>query len=192
MPEPKGDITQLLQAWRAGDRAAENELFALVLPNMRRLAHYLMKGERKGHTLQPTELVNQAYFRLVAAKDRDWQNRQHFFAIAGRAMRRYLIDYARGRPDAEFVALEERIDFIKADSAKLDVAVTIDRLLDQLGETKPEWCTLVELKYFLGLTDEEACETLGLTLRTMQRQWRDARQWLFEHMESGNASQSAG
>ena len=192
MPEPTGDITQLLHAWRAGDRAAENELFALVLPNMRRLAHYLMKRERKGHTLQPTELVDQVYFRLVAAKDRDWQNRQHFFAIAARAMRRYLIDYARGRPNAEFVALEGMDNFIKADSAKLDLAVTIDRLLDQLAETKPDWCMLVEVKYFLGLTDEEAAETLGLKLRSMQRMWREARQWLYEHMESGNASQSAG
>jgi RNA polymerase sigma factor (TIGR02999 family) len=192
MPEPMGDITQLLQAWRAGDREAENELFALVLPNMRRLAHYLMKGERKGHSLQPTELVDQVYFRLVAAKDRDWQNRQHFYAIAARAMRRYLIDHARGRPDAEFVALEGMDNFIKADSAKLDLAVTIDRLLDQLGETKPDWCMLVEVKYFLGLTDEEAAETLGLKLRTMQRMWCEARQWLYEHMESGNANQSAG
>ena len=192
MPEPMGDITQLLHAWRAGDREAENQLFALVLPNMRRLAHYLMKRERKGHTLQPTELVDQVYFRLVAAKDRDWQNRQHFFAIAARAMRRYLIDYARGRPDAELVALEGMENFLKADSAKLDLAVTIDRLLDQLAETKPDWCMLVEVKYFLGLTDEEAAETLGLKLRSMQRMWREARQWLYEHMESGNASQSAG
>src|SRR5262249_11089276 len=102
MPEKAGDITLLLQQWRAGDRAAENDLFALVLPNLRRLAHYLMKGERKGHSLQATELIDQVYVRLVAAKDRDWQNRQHFFAIAARAMRRYLIDHARGRPNAEF------------------------------------------------------------------------------------------
>jgi DNA-directed RNA polymerase specialized sigma24 family protein len=83
-------------------------------------------------------------------------------------------------------------NFLKADSAKLDLAVTIDRLLDQLGETKPDWCMLVEVKYFLGLTDEEAAETLGLKLRTMQRMWCEARQWLYEHMESGNANQSAG
>ena len=99
MPENTGNITLLLARWREGSRSAENELFALVLPNLQRLAHHLMKGERKGHTLQTTELVDQAYFRMVAAKDRDWRSRQHFFAIAGRAMRRYLIDYARGRPD---------------------------------------------------------------------------------------------
>jgi RNA polymerase sigma factor (TIGR02999 family) len=191
MPET-GDITHLLRRWRAGSRDAENELFTLVLPNLRRLAHYLMKGERKGHTLQPTELVDQVYVRLVAAKDRDWQNRQHFFAIAARAMRRYLIDHARARPDAEFVALEGIENFVPIDSAKLDVAVTVDRLLEQLAEAKPDWCTLVELKYFLGLTDEEAAEMLGLKVRTMQRMWRDARQWLFEHMESGHAEQSSG
>src|SRR5580698_3615504 len=120
-----GDITVLLQKWREGSREAENELFTLVTPNLRRLAHYLMKGERQGHTLQATELVDQVYFRLVGAKNRDWQNRAHFFAIAGRAMRRQLIDHARGRPDAEFIALEEIKNFLPADSAKLDLAVNV-------------------------------------------------------------------
>jgi RNA polymerase sigma factor (TIGR02999 family) len=178
------DITQLLHRWREGSRDAENELFALVLPKLRRLAHYLMKGERKGHSLQPTELVDQIYLKLVAAKDREWRNRGHFFAIAARAMRRYLIDHARGRPDAEFVALEGVKDFLPADTAEVDLAITVDRLLDQLAETKPEWCRLVEVKYFLGLTDEEAADALGIKLRTMQRMWRDARQWLFERTES--------
>jgi RNA polymerase sigma factor (TIGR02999 family) len=192
MPEQTGEeITLLLHKWRAGSLTAENELFAIVMPNLRRLAHHLMKGERKGHSLQPTELVDQIYLRLVTAKDRDWQNRQHFYAIAARAMRRYLIDHARGRPDAEFVALEGIENLLPGNAAKLDLAVTVDRLLEQLADDKPEWCTLVEVKFFLGLTDEEAAETLGLKLRTMQRMWRDARQWLFEHLESGNASQSA-
>jgi RNA polymerase sigma factor (TIGR02999 family) len=187
-----GDITLLLNKWRAGSRTAENELFALAMPNLRRLARYLMKSERKGHTMQPTELVDQIYLRLVGAKDRDWASRQHFFAIAARAMRWYLIDHARGRPDGEFVAFEGVQDLLPADSGQLDLAVTVGRLLDQLAEAKPEWCTLVEVKYFLGLTDQEAAEILGLKVRTMQRMWRDARQWLFEQMESGNASQSAG
>ncbi len=189
--EQTGDITQLLQRWREGSRDAENQLFALVLPNLRRLAHYLMMRERKGHSMQATELVDQVYFRLVAAKDRDWRSRQHFFAIAARAMRRYLIDYARARPDGEMVALEGIKEMLPADSAKLDLALTVDRLLDQLAETKPEWCMLVEVKFFLGLTDEEAAETLGIKLRSMQRMWRDARQWLFERTEPPNAGQSA-
>src|SRR5271165_1185401 len=108
-----GDITLLLQRWREGSREAENELFTLVTPNLRRLAHYLMKGERQGHTLQATELVDEIYFRLVGAKEKiDWRNRAHFFAIAGRAMRRYLIDHARGRPDAEILPLEGMRDVL--------------------------------------------------------------------------------
>ena len=186
-----GDITHLLRRWRMGSRSAENELFVLVLPNLRRLAHYLMKLEREGHTLQATELVDQIYLKMVAAKDRDWRNRQHFFAIAARAMRRYLIDHARGRPSAEFIPLEGIESLIPALDPMLDTAVTIDRLLNQLADTQPEWCTLVEVKYFLGLTDEEAAKMLHLKLRTMQRMWRDVRQWLFEHMESCNAEQSA-
>src|SRR5579864_5511901 len=106
MSQKAGDITHLLHQWRQGDPEAENELFDLVVPNLRRLAHHLMRKERPGHTLQATELVDQIYLRLVAAKNRDWQNRQHFFAIAARAMRRHLIDHARRRPDAESVALD--------------------------------------------------------------------------------------
>jgi len=187
-----GDVTKLLQEWRDGSREAENELFTLVTPNLRRLAHYLMKGERKGHTLQPTELVDQIYFRLVGARDRDWQNRAHFFAIAGRAMRRYLIDYARGRPDAEIIPLEGIRESLPASSGKIDLAITVDRLLDQLAESKPDWCRIVEVKYFLGLTDEEAAEALGMKLRTMQRMWLEARQWLFDQAEPNRAKQSAG
>jgi len=187
-----GDITQLLHKWREGSREAENELFVLVLPNLRRLARYLMNGERKGHSMQPTELIDQIYLRLVRAKNRDWQNRAHFFAIAGRAMRRYLIDHARARPKVDFLPFEGLKDFLPADSAKVDLAITVDRLLDQLAETRPEWCRLVGVKYFLGLTDEEAADALGMKLRSMQRMWLDARQWLYTHREGGSAKRSAG
>jgi len=190
--ESPGEITQLLCRWREGSRNAEDELFAIVLPRLRRLAHYLMKGERCDHSLQPTELVDQIYFRLVSAKDRDWRNRQHFFAIAARAMRRYLIDYARGRPDARFVALEGMQEILPAESAQADLAITVDRLLDQLAGTHPEWCRLVEVKFFLGLTDEEAADALGMKLRSMQRMWLDARRYLFQLVGSGNAQSSAG
>jgi RNA polymerase sigma factor (TIGR02999 family) len=186
MPPEMGEITRLLHEWRAGSRGAENQLFELVLPNLRRLAHYLMRGERRNHSLQPTELVDQVYERLVAAKERDWQNRGHFFAIAARAMRRYLIDYARSRPKAEFVALEGLEELLPAGSPRLDLAVTVDRLLNELGEIHPDWSQVVEVKYFLGLTDEEAAEVLGMKLRTLQRKWRDSRQWLFERVEARN------
>jgi len=186
-----GDVTQLLHQWQQGKPDAENKLFELVVPDLRRLARYLMSRERQGHSLQATELVDQIYIRLVAAKDRDWRNRRHFFAIAARAMRRYLIDHARGRPDGQFLAIEEWESFLPADSAKLDLAISVDRLLNELAETRSDWCNLVELKYFLGLTDEEAAEVLGVKLRSMQRMWRDARQWLFEHMDPCHGKQTA-
>jgi RNA polymerase sigma factor (TIGR02999 family) len=192
MDDPRGDITHLLRQWREGSRDAENQLFSLVLPNLRRFAHYLMQRERKDHSLQATELVDEIYFRLVAAKERDWQNRKHFYAIAARAMRRYLIDHARGRPPAEFVALEGFENLLPADSGKVDLAIAVDRLLDELAETKPEWSMLVEMKFFLGLTDEEAAEALGVKLRTMQRTWSDARRWLYTRVEPGGHAQSAG
>ena len=191
MPPEAGDITRLLREWRSGSRDAENQLFDLVMPNLRRLAHYLMRGERKDISLQPTELVNQVYLRLVNAKNQDWQNRQHFFAIAARAMRRYLIDHARGRPKADFIALEGIEDLLPAGSPKAELALTVDQLLDELAKVEPEWSQVVEVKYFLGLTDEEAAEALGMKLRTMQRMWRDARRWLFERVEARHANRTS-
>lgn len=188
----RGYVTELLHKWRAGSPDAENELFSLVLPELRRLARYMMKGERPGHSLQATELVDEIYFRLANAKNIDWRDRRHFFAIAGRAMRRYLIDHARGRPDAQFVTLEGMQQLVPAGGHIPELAITIDRLLEQLAGLEPEWCTIVELKYFLGMTDEETAEALGLKLRTMQRMWLDARKWLFQHLESSSAAQSTG
>jgi RNA polymerase sigma factor (TIGR02999 family) len=127
--------------------------------------------------------VDQIYFRLVNAKDQDWQNRRHFFAIAARAMRHCLIDHARGRPSGESVAIEGIENLLPAHSRKLDQAIVVDRLLAQLEAFNPDWCTLVEVKYFLGLTDEEAAEALGIKLRTLQRMWLEARKWLFAHLE---------
>jgi RNA polymerase sigma factor (TIGR02999 family) len=178
------EITQLLREWREGNREAEDQLFAQVGPDLRRLAHYMMKGERQGHTMQATELVDEIYLKLVAAKDRDWRSRAHFFAIAARAMRRHLIDYARARPKAGFVALDDVQAGLHVDTAKLDEAITLNRLLDELEQVHPEWCQVVDVKYFLGMTDEEAAGALGIKLRTLQRIWFEARSWLFEKMEA--------
>jgi RNA polymerase sigma-70 factor, ECF subfamily len=186
MPDEAGDITQLLRAWGEGSPDAENQLFELVHKDLQKLAHFLMKGERKGGAMQTTELVDQIYIRLVASKNRDWQSRQHFFAVAGKAMRRYLIDLARGKPDAELVRLTNLEQLVSGRSAKVDLAITVGKLLDELENTKPEWCRVVELKFFLGLNDEEAADVLGVKLRTMQRMWHDARRWLFERMGPGD------
>jgi RNA polymerase sigma factor (TIGR02999 family) len=187
-----GDITELLHRWRGGSPDAERELFERVLPELRRIAHYLLKGERKGHTLQATEMVDEIYFRLARAKNQDWRSRQHFFAIAARAMRRYLIDYARARQTGELVTLDGLENLLPTDDEKLDQAIAVDRLLEGLEAVNPQWCTLVELKYFLGFTDEEAADALALKLRTMQRMWLEARQWLFTRMESASDAKRAG
>jgi hypothetical protein len=105
LSDSKNEITRLLHQWQAGDRQAESDLFELLLPDLRNLAGRHFRKERAGHTLQPTALVNEAFLRLARAKNVEWQDRGHFFAIAGRVMRRYLIDYARARPDAQFLNL---------------------------------------------------------------------------------------
>ena len=181
------EITQLLQEWRDGSHDAENELFSQVMPKLRRLAQRLILGERPNQSIQATDLVDQVYFGMVAAKDRDWQNRGHFFALAARAMRHHLVDRAR-RPQADKVSVQALQNVLPAATGQLDLAVTVDRLLNEMIAVKPEWCRVVEVKYFLGLTDEEAAAALGMPIRTLQRAWRDARQWLFQKMEPASAA----
>ena len=179
---PGDDITLLLQQWRMGNDEAEARLFELVLPELHLLASRLLQRERRDHTLQPTELVNQTYLRLAGSENLKWQNRRHFFAICARIMRRLLIDYARNRPAAIFVDCEGLGGRHISEQDKLDQAVQLDALLDQLEKDEPTWCSVVELKFFLGLTDEEASEVLEQPVRTIQRQWHDARRWLYERL----------
>jgi len=179
----EGEITALLRRWRSGDRASEERLFELILPDLRRMARFYMSRERRDHTLEPTELVDQIYSQLVAAKDRDWENRSHFFSIAARAMRHCLIDYARRRPDAVFIGLDELAEGVRCHSSRTELALSVDALLNELSKTHPQWCSVIELKFFLGLTNDEAAEVLNLPERTMSRYWHDARRWLFERLQ---------
>jgi RNA polymerase sigma factor (TIGR02999 family) len=180
MGSDPAEITELLHAWRAGDRDAENRLFEIVLPDLRRLAQHYMRGERPGHSLEPTDLVDQIYLKLTGARDRDWQNRGHFFAIAARAMRRHLIDHARARPDAENVPVASVSETFAITPTRLDLAVEIEQHLEAMEKVNPVWCTIVELKFFLGLTDDEAAAVLDIHVRKLQREWSDARRWLWE------------
>lgn len=181
--EPAGEITQLLRAWSTGDRSVEDRLFRLVLPDLRNLARALMRRERRDHTLEASALLNEAYMRLVAGRGRDWESRRHFYAIAARIMRRLLIDHARGRTKTAVVSLDSSPESPRGSSAAdLETAIAVDSLLDELQTRHPEWCAIVELKYFMGLTDDETAEVLGLRLRTMQREFSDARRWLFQRL----------
>ena len=182
MEVPAGEVTELLHAWSGGDRTVEERLFSLVLTDLRNLAAGLMRKERSDHTLQPSALVNEAYVRLVSARERDWENRQHFFKVAARIMRRLLIDHARARSNTDKVTFTDGIKFLPGREAQIETAIAIDGLLDELELSHRDWRTMVELKYFMGMTDEETAEVLGLPLRSMQRQFGDARRWLYERV----------
>jgi RNA polymerase sigma-70 factor, ECF subfamily len=182
---PDGEITLLLQQWRSGDPAAESKLFELLLPDLRRIAGRCFRSEDADRTLQPTALVNEAFFRLARAKGLDWQDRGHFFAIAARIMRRYLIDYARSRPDRNIVRMDNVPEHVLADHTPLELTIAIDALLDELELKSPQQRAVVELKFFLGLNDAEAAQSLNLSLHTFQREWYRARRWLFERVSQG-------
>lgn len=188
METPDGEVTLLLHAWGAGDRAAEARLFELVLPELHKIAQCLMRRERPEHSLQATGLLNEAYCRLVNAREREWQNRHHFFAIAARAMRRLLIDHARGRPKVHFVAIDGAAEWLRASGHKIEEALAIDAALTGIESTHPDWCSIVELKFFMGLTDDETADALGMPLRTVQRKFGDARRYLFEKLERADAA----
>jgi RNA polymerase sigma factor (TIGR02999 family) len=177
-----GDITHLLRRWRCGDRHAENQLFHELMPELRRIAARCFRAEWRAHTLQPTALVNEAFLRLARAQNIDWRDRGHFLALAARVMRHQLIDYARARPNVRFTALDSLPEPILAGHSQLELAMAIDGLLEQLERESPQQRRVVELKFFLGLTDPEAADALNIPVRTLQREWHRARRWLFERL----------
>jgi len=187
MGTPEGEVTRLLHAWGGGDRSVEDRLFELVLPDLRKLAENMLRRERPDHSLQPTALLNEVYCRLLTARERDWRSRSHFFAIAARAMRRLLIEHARGRPKGVRIPIDGLQEFLRGRDAQLELALAVDGLLDDMPPAHGSWCSIVELKFFLGFTDEEAAEVLGLPLRSLQRQFGDARRWLYEKLKSCQA-----
>jgi RNA polymerase sigma factor (TIGR02999 family) len=182
MSEQLGDITINLKQWLAGSKQAEDRLYELVFPRLRELAHLIMSRERRGHTMQATELVAETYFRLSVAKHLDWQDRRHFFAVAARCMRRFLIDYSRRRTDANFVPVQEIEEFLARSPNDPNRVIDVARWLEELEKIEPDWCKVVELKFFLGFTDQEVAESMGVSLRSMQRMWAEARQWLFRRI----------
>jgi len=185
-----GEITQLLHQWRTGNRQAESKLFELLMPDLRKIAGHCLRGERPGNSLQTTLLVNEAFLRLVKSKNVDWQDRGHFLAISARIMRRYLIDRARRRPNVSIMPMEGLPERVLGTHTPLEIAIAIDTLLDELQLEFPQRRAVVELKFFLGLSDTEAAEALHLTLHTFQREWYRARRWLFEKLSAGQCQES--
>src|SRR5260370_24194092 len=178
---PSGDVTGLLRKWSEGDAAAVDELTPLVYSELRRLAHRYLRRERADHTLRSTELVHEAYLRLVDQKQASWQNRAHFFAVSGQIMRRILVDYARARQagkrggGAATLVLNEAIDMPDRRNFEL---IALDDALDSLAKLDPQQGRGVEMRFFAGLSIEETAEALRVSRATVNRDWVTARAWL--------------
>lgn len=180
-----GDVTGLLAEIRRGNRSAESELIPLIYNELRRLAAYYMRRERPDHTLQATALVHEAYLKLSKQREVTWQNRAHFFAIAGSLMRRILVDHARAHSRGKRggtqhkISLEEAPLFSEERSKEL---MLLDRALTQLTEEHPRQSQIVDLRFFGGLTVEEIAEILKISPKTVKRDWSVARAWLYREI----------
>lgn len=186
-PTPSSDVTALLRRMRKGDTGAHEQLIPLVFQELRRLARHHMKNERLGHTLQPTALVNEAFIRLAGLNRMEWQSRAHFFGVASGLMRQILVDYARKRQslkrgrDVAFVELDENRALLSPQqSAEL---IALDSALKELARMNPRHAKIVELRYFGGLSVEEAAEALQIAPITVKRDWAAARAWLRSRLE---------
>ena len=185
-PESVHDITHVLQKMGEGAPAAAEELLVLVYDELRRLAAIRMAQESAGQTLQPTALVHEAWLQLGGSGDRNWQNRAHFFGAAADAMRRILIDKARRKARLKHGGGQSRLNIDElelAQTAPDDNVLLINEAVEALGKEDPEQARVVVLKFFAGLTNEEAAESLGVSERTVRRQWECAKARIFEWIE---------
>jgi RNA polymerase sigma factor (TIGR02999 family) len=177
------DVTILLRRWHAGDPAAGDELFRLVMPELQKIAARLRSRERHNYSLQRTELVNEIYSKLLAANlVIDWRDRGHFFAIYTIKLRRLLIDRARRRPTEELLSIEKLPEGIMAGRNRLEVHLAVDQLLDELEKESPTTCGILVAKIYFGYEVKEIMENLGLPQRTVERHLHDGRKWLFERL----------
>jgi len=179
------EVTRILNAIEEGDGKAIDRLLPAVYQELRRMAARKLSREKPGQTLQPTALVHEAYLRLVGAEGRNWRSRTHFFAAAAAAMRRILIESARRKARMkrggcrQKVDLDEEAVFVEGPSQDI---LALDEALTALAQAEPVIAELVKLRYFAGLTLEEAAELLGISRRTATRHWTFARAWLYRHI----------
>ena len=187
--EPSGrlsreHISELLASWRQHDPAAREALVALVYDELHRLAHHYMRTERPGHTLQTTALVNEAYLRLVNVDQMQLRDRTHFVAMAATAMRRILVDHARAHARDKRgggVMITSLAADMPAPAPDLDV-LALDDALERLAAIDPQQARVVELRYFAGLTIEEAAAALDISTGTVKREWVVAKAWLYREL----------
>jgi RNA polymerase sigma factor (TIGR02999 family) len=184
-PPPPEAVTRLLQAWSEGDLAARDQLVPLVYDELRRRAAAYLRRERRGHTLQPTALVHEAYSRL-ASQHGPFQNRAQFFAMASQMMRRVLVDHARAHHARKRASGGFRVELTEglavAGPREVDM-IALDHALEELAAFDARQASLVEMRFFGGLTAEEAAEALGVSLAAANRDWALARAWLFRRLK---------
>jgi len=183
-PPPSPAITALLKAWGQGDETARAQLFSILHGELRRQAGRYMRRERRAHTLQPSGLVNEAYLRLAGSPDLDWHSRAQFFAIAARVMRQVLVDHARRRKAAKRDGCLVALTDADAPVAPLDL-MDLESALAELLVLDPRQARVVELRFFGGLDVDETAEVMGLSARTVKREWQTARAWLQHRLLQG-------
>jgi RNA polymerase sigma factor (TIGR02999 family) len=183
-PEPAPAVTTLLRAWSEGNEAAREQLFRVLYSELRRQAGRYMRRERRSHTLQPSGLVNEAYLRLAGSPDLDLHDRAHFFAIAARVMRQVLVDHARRRRAAKREGVHVTLGDADAAAVPLEV-LDLETALQELAGLDPRQARVVELRFFGGLDVEETADALGLSARTVKREWQTARAWLQHRLLQG-------
>jgi RNA polymerase sigma factor (TIGR02999 family) len=177
-------ISQLLTDWANHDPAARERLVPIVYEELRRLAHHYMRGERGGHTLQTTALVNEVYLRLAGIDAMHWRDRAHFFAMAATLMRRVLVDYARQRgrdKRGAGVSVTSLDEHAIAPQPAVDI-VALDEALERLSAVDPQQGRVVELRFFAGLSVKETAEALGVSAATVKRDWATAKLWLYHEL----------
>lgn len=180
-----GEVTNLLIQLKNGNQDAQSRLIPLVYAELRRLAGVYMRRERSGHTLQATALVHEAYLRLAGQDGISWQNRAHFFGVAANIMRRILVDHARAKKAKKRGGSDQKVSFDEAVLAQPEAPQqfpALDEALERLAKRDPRQSRIVELRFFGGLSDEETAEVLGISLRTVIRDWKVARAWLNQQL----------
>lgn len=185
----RGELTGLIAAWSGGDQSVLDRLAPLVYDELRRVASSYMRGERPGHLLQTTALVNEAYLRLMGRHDVSCHNRAEFFAIAAQVMRRVLVDYARERnrvKRGEGMALLPLEDVAVVSDDRADQIIAINRALDHLAASEPRKGKVFELRYFGGMSVEEVAEALRVSEVTIARDWKIAKLWLRREIATGS------
>ena len=185
----QGEITVLLREWSAGKAAAADRLFDLVYPNLRQIAGALFRGERPDNVLQPTSVVNELFLKLIRQRSLQFEDREHFYSLSARMMRRILIDHARSehrqkRDGGIPVALTEEMTWIGTQPVEM---LDLDRALEELEHLDKRKCRMIELRFFLGFTAEETAELMKVSKASVDRDLKFARGWLYDRLRSAHA-----